>query len=86
MKYEVIDNFLDEEYFDSLVKLITYKGSVNTNTQWPWYLTHKITKNHDSDSQNLEKSTAEDQEKRNTKLQSSQRKKHGGGLCAQRTG
>ena len=53
MKKEVIDNFLDEEYFDSLVKLITYKGSVNTNTQWPWYLTNKITKNHDHNLNNL---------------------------------
>ena len=25
MKYEVIDNFLDEEYFDSLVTLFTDK-------------------------------------------------------------
>jgi hypothetical protein len=35
MKYEVIDNFLDEEYFDSLVTLFT--GNSSTSPM-PWFL------------------------------------------------
>ena len=37
MKYEVIDNFLDEEYFDSLVTLITDKERKGNNA-FMWFL------------------------------------------------
>ena len=36
MKYKVIDNFLDEEYFDSLVTLFTDKSKTH-NPHMPWY-------------------------------------------------
>ena len=41
MKYEVIDNFLDEEYFDSLVTLITDKTKSGNNIM-PWFLQSSI--------------------------------------------
>ena len=36
MKYRVINNFLDEEYFDSLVTLFTDKEKTG-NTKMPWF-------------------------------------------------
>ena len=47
MKYEVIDNFLDEEYFDSLVTLFTDKSKSSTSAM-PWYLEPSVeyTKTH----------------------------------------
>jgi hypothetical protein len=36
MKYEVIDNFLDKEYFDSLVTIITDKDKEG-NSIMPWF-------------------------------------------------
>ena len=45
MKYKVIDNFLDEEYFDKLVTLFTDKGALGGNVIMPWNLcTHVTTK------------------------------------------
>ena len=45
MKYKVIDNFLDEEYFDKLVTLFTDKGAPGGNVIMPWSLcTHVTTK------------------------------------------
>ena len=41
MKYEVIDNFLDEEYFDSLVTLFTDKEKTG-NQDMPWYFQPNI--------------------------------------------
>ena len=41
MKYEVIDNFLDEEYFDSLVTLFTDKEKTG-NQDMPWYFQSDI--------------------------------------------
>ena len=41
MKYEVIDNFLDEESFASLVTLITNKEKTS-NTIMPWYFASNI--------------------------------------------
>ena len=41
MKYEVIDNFLDEEYFDSLVTLFTDKEKIGNN-QMSWYFQTSI--------------------------------------------
>ena len=41
MKYEVIDNFLDEEYFDSLVTLFTDKEGTG-NVIMPWYFQSSI--------------------------------------------
>ena len=43
MKYEVIDNFLDEEYFDSLVTLLT-DNDKEGNRIMPWFLQSSITK------------------------------------------
>ena len=45
MNHKVIDNFLDEEYFDSLVNLFTDKerpGHIDQNHDIPWYFTSKI--------------------------------------------
>ena len=41
MKYEVIDNFLDEEYFNSLVTLFIDKTKKG-NTIMPWYFFSNI--------------------------------------------
>jgi len=41
MKYKVIDNFLDEEYFDSLVTLFTDKEKTG-NKEMPWYFQTSI--------------------------------------------
>ena len=41
MKHKVIDNFLDEEYFDSLVTLFTDKEKTN-NTIMPWFFGSSI--------------------------------------------
>ena len=41
MKYEVIDNFLDEEYFDSLVTLFTDKEK-RGNMTMPWFFQSSI--------------------------------------------
>ena len=43
MKYEVIDNFLDEEYFDSLVTLFTDKDK-RGNFKMPWFFQSSIAK------------------------------------------
>ena len=45
MKYEVIDNFLDEEYFDSLVTLFTDKDK-RGNDVMPWFFQSSIS--HDN--------------------------------------
>ena len=46
MKYEVIDNFLDEEYFDSLVTLFIDKGKNNkgdgSQFTMPWFFDSSI--------------------------------------------
>ena len=43
MKHKVIDNFLDEEYFDSLVTLFTDKEDEGgTGQQVPWYFMTSI--------------------------------------------
>ena len=44
MKYEVIDNFLDEEYFDSLVTFITDKEKTG-NFIMPWFFQTNVTSN-----------------------------------------
>ena len=41
MKYEVIDDFLDKEYFDSLVTLFTDKEK-RGNFEMPWYFQSSI--------------------------------------------
>ena len=41
MKYKVIDNFLDEEYFDSLVTLFTDKEKTG-NSNMPWYFSSGV--------------------------------------------
>ena len=41
MKYKVIDNFLDEEYFDSLVTLFTDKEK-RGNMTMQWYFLSSI--------------------------------------------
>ena len=41
MKYEVIDNFLDEEYFDKLVTLFTDKEKKG-NMIMPWFFQSSI--------------------------------------------
>ena len=41
MKHKVIDNFLDEEYFDSLVTLITDKTKSGNNIM-PWFLQSSV--------------------------------------------
>ena len=43
MKYEVIDDFLDKEYFDSLVTRFTDKEKTG-NPMMPWFLQSSITK------------------------------------------
>jgi hypothetical protein len=43
MKYEVIDNFLDKEYFDELVALLVEKEIGNGNSILPWYFRPNIT-------------------------------------------
>ena len=43
MKHKVIDNFLDEEYFDSLVDLFTDKlDKTGGNVIMPWFFDSKI--------------------------------------------
>ena len=37
MKHKVIDNFLDKEYFDSLVNLFSYKKDNTPNNDMQWY-------------------------------------------------
>ena len=44
MKYKVIDNFLEEDYFDSLVSLL---GKI------PWFFQREINPNHDVAEDNL---------------------------------
>ena len=41
-KYEVIDNFLDKEYFDSLVTLVMEHEEKN-HTDLPWFFRQTIT-------------------------------------------
>ena len=41
MKYKVIDNFLDEEYFESLVTLFTDKEKIG-NGVMPWFFNSSI--------------------------------------------
>ena len=41
MKYEVMDNFLDEEYFDSLVTIVT-KAESTEHGFLPWYFENNI--------------------------------------------
>ena len=41
MKHKVIDNFLDEEYFNNLVTLFTDKNNAG-NTVMPWYFTPTV--------------------------------------------
>ena len=41
MKYKVIDNFLDDKYFDSLVTLFTDKTKKG-NTKMPWFFQSSI--------------------------------------------
>lgn len=41
MKHEVIDNFLDEEYFDSLASLFTDKEK-RGNVVMPWYFASNV--------------------------------------------
>ena len=43
MKYEVIDNFLDEGYFNSLVALFTDKEEEN-NIDVPWFFCSNVSK------------------------------------------
>ena len=45
MKYEVIDNFLDEEYFDSLVTLFIDKEKLGKLKNMPWYLAQGVAYN-----------------------------------------
>ena len=42
MKYEVIDNFLDEEYFDSLVTIFV-KAEMTEHGLMPWFFQPNIT-------------------------------------------
>ena len=42
MKHKVIDNFLDEEYFDSLVTLFTDKGKTGNKAEMSWYFQPSI--------------------------------------------
>ena len=57
MKYEVIDNFLDEEYFNSLVILFTDGVLVDVKNdgkiKLPWYFRNEITSNHNVAEDNL---------------------------------
>ena len=41
MKYEVIDNFLDEEYFEDLVTLFMAKEGKG-NSIMPWYFRSSV--------------------------------------------
>ena len=43
MKYEVIDNFLDKEYFDELVALLVGKEIGHGTSIMPWYFRSSIT-------------------------------------------
>ena len=48
MKYEVIDNFLDEDYFDSLVKIFTNEHITHEPTSMlPWFFQPNVA--HDKD-------------------------------------
>ena len=51
MKHKVIDNFLDEEYFDSLVTFFTDKEK--TGSELPWVFQRKINLNHNVAEDNL---------------------------------
>ena len=52
MKHKVIDNFLDEEYFDSLVTLFTDKEKTG-NDMMPWFFRTKINSQHNVAEDNL---------------------------------
>ena len=52
MKHKVIDNFLDEEYFDSLVTLITDKEQTG-NSIMSWFFQREINDYHDVAEDNL---------------------------------
>ena len=52
MKYEVIDNFLDEEYFDSLVTFFTGRKQAE-NSQLPWFFRRQLNANHNVAEDNL---------------------------------
>ena len=52
MKYKVIDNFLDEEYFDRLVTLFTDKEKTG-NDVMPWFFRTKINLQHNVAEDNL---------------------------------
>ena len=52
MKHKVIDNFLDEEYFDSLVTLFTGRKQAE-NSQLPWFFLREINLNHNVAEDNL---------------------------------
>ena len=43
MKYEVIDNFLDEEYFDKLLTLFVKEERGEGNLKMPWFFQSIIT-------------------------------------------
>ena len=57
MKHKVIDNFLDEEYFNSLVILFTDGVLVDVKNdgkiKLPWYFRNEITSNHNVAEDNL---------------------------------
>ena len=42
MKYKVIDNFLDEEYFNELVTLFVEKEKGDGNSIMPWYFRSSV--------------------------------------------
>ena len=54
MKYKVIDNFLNEEYFDSLVDIFTDKEKIGNN-QMPWYFASSISKKNEYGTKNKDK-------------------------------
>jgi hypothetical protein len=49
MKYEVIDNFLDEEYFDELVTNVADKEKGEGNGDMPWYFRSSVAYTTDGD-------------------------------------
>ena len=51
MKYEVIDNFLDEEYFNSLVTFFTGIGA--EVEQLPWFFRRRLNLDHNTAEDNL---------------------------------
>jgi hypothetical protein len=52
MKHKVIDNFLDEKYFDNLLTLFTDK-KIEGNSHLPWYFRREINANHNVAKDNL---------------------------------